>query len=167
MTWHSDSAGEFMRILVVCTGNTCRSPLAEALLRRLAAARPELALEVASAGVGAVDGAPASEGAYLVGLEHGLDLSGHRSRAITRELVAGADLILTMSRRHQERVLELGGEGKTEVLGEYAGAAGAAAEIADPFGGALEGYRTTYAELDALLQRIVERIAAEQGRDPR
>jgi protein-tyrosine-phosphatase len=164
MTWTSEPSGEPMRVLFVCTGNTCRSPLAEVMLRRLAAEHPALSISVSSAGVGAVDGAPASEGAYLVALEHDLDLSAHRSRALTPELVADADLILTMGRRHVDRVRELGGEGKTAVLGDYVGLD---AEVADPFGGDLEGYRATYAELGALLPRVVERIAAEPGRDRR
>jgi protein-tyrosine-phosphatase len=83
-------------VLLVCTGNICRSPLAEALLRREVAAR-HLEVEVSSAGTGAWDGAPASEGAYLVGLEHDLDLSAHRARMLTRDVIKRADLILTMA----------------------------------------------------------------------
>src|SRR5437879_8944326 len=92
------------RILLVCTGNICRSPLAAALLERALVERGIEGLAVASAGTGAWDGAPVSEGAYLVGLERGLDLSGHRARLLTRELVDGADLILTMADRKSTRL---------------------------------------------------------------
>ena len=95
--------------------------MAEALLREALASRGVDQVTVSSAGTGAWDGAPVSEGAYLVGLEHGLDLSGHRARLLTRELVRGADLILTMSGHHLARVAELGGEDKVHLLGEYAG----------------------------------------------
>src|SRR2546422_901671 len=105
------------RILLVCTGNICRSPLAAALLERALVERGIQGIAVASAGTGAWDGAPVSEGAYLVGLERGLDLSSHRARLLTRELVDGADLILTMARHHRARVDELGGEGHASVLG--------------------------------------------------
>ena len=76
-----------MKLLLVCTGNTCRSPLAEAILRRELEARGVTGVAVSSAGTGARDGVPASEGSYLVGLEHGLDLSNHRARLLTRELL--------------------------------------------------------------------------------
>src|SRR5437879_4265595 len=89
-------------VLFVCTGNICRSPLAASLLERALKERG-LEVTVTSAGTGAWDGAPASEGAYLVGLERGLDLSGHRARLLTRELVERADLILTMARHHRAR----------------------------------------------------------------
>src|SRR3954466_6121375 len=85
-----------MHILFVCTGNTCRSPMAETLLRHALEARGATQVTVGSAGSGAWEGAPASEGAYLVALEHGLDLSAHRARMLTRELVNSADLVLTM-----------------------------------------------------------------------
>ncbi len=93
-----------MHVLFVCSGNTCRSPLAEAAFRRLLAAAGRTDIAVGSAGTGAYDGAPASEGAYLVALEAGLDLSGHRARLLTREMVAQADLILTMAKGHLARV---------------------------------------------------------------
>ena len=152
-------------ILLVCTGNICRSPLAAALLERALKERGLDAIDVSSAGTGAWDGAPVSEGAYLVGLERGLDLSGHRAQLLTREMVDAADLILTMARHHRARVDELGGEGHVFVLGEYAGREGDEAEVSDPFGGDLDVYRDTCAELEALVATAVERIVAEAERE--
>lgn len=150
-------------VLLVCTGNICRSPLAASLLERALKERG-LEVTVTSAGTGAWDGAPASEGAYLVGLERGLDLSGHRARLLTRELVETADLVLTMARHHRARVDELGGEGRVFVLGEYAGRNGDAVEVSDPFGGDLDVYRTTCEELEGLTSAVAERLAAESKR---
>jgi len=155
------------RILFVCTGNICRSPLAEALLKRALHERAVEDVSVESAGTGAWDGAPASEGAYLVALERGLDLSGHRARLLTREIVEDAAMILTMARHHRARVHELGGEGRVHVLGEYAGKAGEDAEVGDPFGGDLEVYRDTCAELEALIATVADRLAAEARREDR
>lgn len=149
-------------ILLVCTGNICRSPLAAALLERSLATRGLTGITVSSAGTGAWDGAPASEGAYLVGLERGLDLSGHRARLLSRELVEASDLIFTMARHHRARVDELGGDGRVFVLGEYAGREGDDAEVSDPFGGDLGIYRDTCAELEALMTAVVERLAQEE-----
>ena len=149
------------KILLVCTGNICRSPLAAALLQRALTDRGIEGMEVSSAGTGAWDGAPVSEGAYLVGLERGLDLSAHRARLLTRELVEEADLVLTMARHHRARVDELGGEGRVFVLGEYAGREGDEAEVSDPFGGDLEVYRDTCVELEAPIEAAVDRIVKE------
>jgi protein-tyrosine-phosphatase len=152
-----------MKLLLVCTGNTCRSPLAEAILRRELEARGVTGVTVSSAGTGAWDGVPASEGSYLVGLEHGLDLSNHRARLLTRELVEEADLILTMGRSHVARAEVLGGAGRTQLLGEFAGRDGPSAEVRDPFGGELEQYREAYRDLASLLAAVAERLAEGRG----
>lgn len=147
-------------VLFVCTGNTCRSPLAEAMARQFAAERG-LDIMVSSAGTNAWADAPASDASILVGLERQLDLSTHRARALTDDLVRGAALVLTMGAHHAARVLALGGEGKTHLLAEYAAGAATGGGIADPFGGGLEAYRTMADELDALIPRALERFARE------
>lgn len=151
------------RVLFVCTGNICRSPLAEALLRRELAERGADGFEVTSAGTGAWEGTPASEGAYLVGLEHDLDLSSHRAVLLTRELAKRSDVILTMARHHRTRAQELGAEGHSHVLGEFVGITGPEAEVSDPFGSDLEVYRQTYAQLEELIQSAADRLLQEHS----
>lgn len=141
--------------------------MAEAIMRRLLEQRGVKEIQVASAGTGAFDGAPASEGSYLVGLEQGLDLSAHRSRPLTRELVQQSDLILCMSAHHRERVSDLGGAEKTYLLGAYAGRRGEDAAVSDPYGLDLEQYRVTFTELTGLLESALARLQAERRHDQR
>ena len=141
--------------------------MAESLLRHKLQQRGVEAVSVSSAGTGAWDGAPASEGAYLVALEHGLDLSSHRAQLLTREVVSSASLVLTMARHHLARAEQLGAAETAHLLGEYAGREGATAEVRDPFGGDLEGYRETFEELDGMLEAIVARLERERLGDRR
>jgi protein-tyrosine-phosphatase len=154
-------------VLMVCTGNTCRSPLAAALLERLIAVEGPSGVTVSSAGVGALDGSPASEGAYLVALEAGLDLSAHRAERLRPELVREANLILTMSPSHVRRAAELGGSGKVMLLGEYATGGAGGEEIPDPFGGDVQAYRETLDNLTRLMVGVRDRLATEVDRDQR
>jgi protein-tyrosine-phosphatase len=156
-----------MQVVFICTGNTCRSPLAEALMRRALEARGHGTVAVSSAGVGATDGAPASEGALLVGLENGLDLSQHRARLLTRDLAAGADLVLAMSAQQRDRAAALGAADRAHTLAEFAGVSGAGTDVQDPFGGDLDAYRSTYRQLETLVDAVAARIAAGRSGEPR
>lgn len=149
-----------MHLLFVCTGNTCRSPLAEVIARRLVEERGLPDVTVGSAGTGAWPDSPASDGSLLVALEHGLDLSAHRSRPLTAELVQQADLVLTMGPQHRERAEALGGTGQSWLLTEFSGADARA--ISDPFGGDLSVYRATFDELERVVQGALDRIVRER-----
>jgi protein-tyrosine-phosphatase len=148
-----------MKILFVCSGNTCRSPLAEAIAKKMVADRGRTDIEVSSAGTNAWDGSPASDGALLVGMERGLDLSEHRSRLLTPEIIQDADLVLAMSPSHLSRIKDLAPAANAHLLGAFAsGKEGYS--VQDPFGGDLAAYRATIDELEQELDSLLERLPA-------
>ncbi len=132
--------------------------MAEVMLRQAVEAAGLSGIEVSSAGIGAWDGSPASEAAYLVLLERGFDLSGHRARLLTRALVDEADLVLTMARSHLGRVRELGGGARASLMGEYAGRNGNRVEVQDPYGHELDHYRETFGDLAEMIPEVVRRL---------
>jgi len=146
-------------ILFVCTGNTCRSPLAAALARQGLAKRGWSHVQVASAGVAAAAGAPASHDAIGVAERHGLDLSGHASQPVDSSLVDWADLVLAMSPSHLPSITRLGSEEKIALLGDFAaGGTGGGMPVPDPFGGGAQAYAETYQALRALVGRVLDRL---------
>lgn len=108
-------------ILVVCTGNVCRSPIAEGMLRALLQERlAEAAPLVASAGTGASEGRGATEEAVTAAAELGVDIAGHRARQLRAEHVRAADVVIGMAEEHMEAAvaLEPSATGRTFTLKE-------------------------------------------------
>lgn len=153
-----------MHLLFVCTGNTCRSPLAEVIARRLILERHLIDVDVSSAGTSAWADAPASDGSLLVALEQALDLGDHRARPLAPEIVAKADLILTMGPHHLDRAEALGGTGRSWLLTAYVGGPSNARAVSDPFGGDLSVYRATFDELTREIGAVLDRVEAERPR---
>lgn len=145
-------------LLFVCSGNTCRSPLAESIAARAVRERGWSHVAVASAGTGAASGAPASEHGVVVAAEHGLDLSGHASRQLTAELVDWADLILTMSSAHMFAVAELGGAEKVAMLTDFLDGTGTGEPIEDPFGGDADAYRRAYDQIVVAVEALLAKL---------
>jgi protein-tyrosine-phosphatase len=145
-------------ILFVCTGNLCRSPMAAGLLRqRLAREALDSRYEVASAGVWAVDGRPASPDAVAVMAERGIDLCDHVARTVTADDVAAADLVLVMAREHAQMLLNTWPQYDYKVhrLSEMAGKR---QDIEDPYGGPIEAYRRCADTIASYIEEGFRRI---------
>jgi len=150
-------------ILVACTANICRSPMAAAIIRRRIA---ELGLEeqiaVFSAGVWAENGHGASPNAVATLAGRGMDLTGHRSRLLTPALLGEADLVLVMEEAHRRSLFYLAPQhlGKVYLLTEMSGRH---ADVADPYGGSAEEYARTMEELERLIDAGMPMILRRVG----
>lgn len=153
-------------LLFVCTGNTCRSPMAQMIMQQHLAARlqiPPTELEdrgllIMSAGIAAMAGGRATDEAVEVMAERGWDLRGHESQPLTERLVRFADLTLTMTRGHREAILSQWpyAAARTHVLGDSAG------DVVDPIGGAAEVYRQCANQIDRFVRQWLDRVDWDQ-----
>lgn len=138
-----------MKILFVCTGNTCRSPMAHVMAAKLLGE----GYTTASAGIMAAPDAPASAHAIAVMKERELDLSAHRSQLVTEALLEEADIICAMTFAHKSALIRLVPPGspiiaKVRTLGAH--------DVSDPFGGDIAVYRACADEIYTLLEKIKE-----------
>jgi len=146
------------KIVFVCTGNTCRSPMAAVLATDIFA-KAGLVAQVLSAGVSAWANQPASRHALSVMEEDGLSLTSHKACMVSDELVKNATVILSMTGTHRAILHSDYPKAKDKIftLCEYAGHG---KDISDPFGGSLEEYRACASEIKVLLQIVATKIAA-------
>jgi len=150
-------AGEINDILVICSGNICRSPMATAILRATLLDAGVQGIRVHSAGTIAVTGSPASVEAIEVAEEHGLDILHHRSTPLTIDLIRSAGLILVMEESHLEKIVNAAPEaaGKIFLLGEFAEDDDKNREVSDPIGMPKSFYATVFAKMEKLIANFV------------
>ncbi len=139
------------RILFVCTGNTCRSPFAEAVFNKRARER-HIQAEALSCGLAAYPGQPPCDDAVAVAGDFGYDISSMRARPATPYLMAEADAIYVMSPSHRDVLEQAMPElaGKVSLLGDEA--------IPDPYGGGMAAYRQAYRIIEQAVTGLLDRM---------
>jgi len=157
-------AQEKFKLLLVCTGNTCRSPMATGILKKLLEDKGIHQFEVESAGIASYPGSLASLFAVETCRNFGIDISQHSSRQLTKEMAEAADLILVMTPEHIDYIFHLDQElaEKTFLLKAFPKRDEDTRDcsVRDPIGGSSQAYLSCFFDLDENLRRILPSLLA-------
>jgi len=155
-------------ILVVCTGNICRSPMAAGLLRHNLPDELRPRMAIGSAGTSALHGHQAAPYAVQTMAEAGIDISDHRARQVSSELVRRADLILTMERAHQQEIRQmmLWNKSHVKLLSKFDPHCDVL-DVPDPYGGPLEAYRQCLEIIQPCVNWLIAWLSVESAMDVR
>ena len=145
-------------LLFVCTGNTCRSPMAAAIAMRELNERGWKHVSVRSAGTGAAEGGTATPETDEVLKENGIEPPKHFSQLLTGDHVRWADLILCMSLTHMYTVNDLGGGEKVALITDFLEEDDVAGGVEDPYGAGIDAYRRTYEQLEQAIKGVMARL---------
>lgn len=148
-----------MNILLVCTGNTCRSAMAEGILNKIISDNKDTdKFDVLSAGISVFSPTSASKNAILALNEMGIDISNHTSKQLTDDMINDADLILTMTNSHKVIIQNVCDDISEKIFTLNGYAYGADKDVSDPYGMDLDEYKKCAKEIKDALENAYPKL---------